>query len=211
MNILFYDTETTGLPNRNRAFSYPTQPYVAQLACLFESDGEIMETTNVLVQPYDDNWAMSAQSLAIHGKSREMCEQEGITLPQMLDQFIDMCVDADVLVCHNVGFDRLIMQMQAAKIDKDMDCKSIFEGKPHVCTMLAALPIVKAPKKDKRVGYKWPTLQETYRHFYGCEFDGAHDALADITATRSVFFELCQIGAMDEAFEKVGLKAPRYG
>lgn len=211
MKILFYDTETTGLPNRNRDLYFKTQPYVAQLAYLLDEDGEVLEERDVLVQPYDEHWVMNPISLSIHGKTREMCET-GVTLPEMLDDFIDAITEADVLVCHNVAFDRLIMQIQAAKIDKEMDTYTIFEGKPHVCTMLSALPICKIPPKDGRKNsFKWPTLQETHKHFFGEEFDGAHDALADITATRRCWIELANIGALDERFEKLGLEAPRYG
>ncbi|USM11553.1 DEDDh 3'-5' exonuclease [Citromicrobium phage vB_CbaS-RXM] len=212
MKILYYDTETTGLPNRNRSLDYPTQPYVAQLAYLLEGDdGELIEENDLLIKPYDDKWIMSPQSQAIHGKTREMCEEQGLPLPEVMDIFIDAIVECDVLVCHNVSFDKLLLQIQAAKMDKDMQTSAIFEGKPHVCTMLAAMPICKLPKKDRKTGWKWPTLQETHVHFFGEQFDGAHDAMADITATRRVFRELAKIGALDEPFRKVGLEAPTYG
>jgi DNA polymerase III subunit epsilon len=212
MRVLFYDTETTGLPNRNRSLWYPTQPYVAQLAYLLDDGGEVIDQTDILVQPYDKHWKMSPKSQEIHGKTREMCEAEGVPMPVMLDQFIDAVTEADVLVCHNVGFDKLLMAMQAAKIDKDMDHYNIFEGKKHVCTMLAALPICKIPPKDGRKNsYKWPTLQELHKFLFGEEFDGAHDALADITATRRCWIELANMGALDAPFEKIGMEAPRYG
>ena len=39
-------------------------------------------------------------------------------------------------------------------------------------------------------GYKRPSLTETYRHFFGRDFDGAHDAMADVRACRDVYFAL---------------------
>lgn len=212
MKALLYDTETTGLPNRNRSFSFPSQPHVAQLAYILDdSERGVIDRADLLIQPYDKHWMMSPESLAIHGKTREMCEQQGLPLPEVMDRFVDACAEADVLLCHNVSFDRLLMMIQACKLDPLIQPVTIFEGKPHVCTMLAAMPICKLPPKSgKGKGYKWPTLQETHVFLFGETFDGAHDAMADITATQRVYHRLCNMGAMDEPFAKVGLQAPRY-
>jgi len=50
--------------------------------------------------------------------------------------------------------------------------------------MKAATDIVGIPG---RYGYKWPTLQEAYRHFTGTELAGAHDALTDVRACRVIY------------------------
>ncbi len=38
--------------------------------------------------------------------------------------------------------------------------------------------------------YKWPKLQETYKFLFGEEFEGAHDAMADVRACARIYFEL---------------------
>ena len=43
-------------------------------------------------------------------------------------------------------------------------------------------------------GYKWPKLEELYRKLFGRMFDNAHDALADVVATKECFFALKQRG-----------------
>ena len=43
---------------------------------------------------------------------------------------------------------------------------------------------------EKRYGYKRPKLQELHVKCFGEEFDGAHDALADVSATKDCFFHL---------------------
>jgi DNA polymerase-3 subunit epsilon len=68
------------------------------------------------------------------------------------------------------------------------------------CTMLKAIDVVKCPPTEKmrragRTGFKNPNLAETYRHFFGRDFEGAHDAMADVRACRDVFFELRKLDA----------------
>jgi DNA polymerase-3 subunit epsilon len=43
-------------------------------------------------------------------------------------------------------------------------------------------------------GYKWPKLTELHQKLFNCSFDGAHDALADITATARCFWEMRKRG-----------------
>ena len=44
--------------------------------------------------------------------------------------------------------------------------------------------------KNKVGRAKWPKLIELHEILFGKGFDGAHDAFADITATKDCFFEL---------------------
>ncbi len=45
-------------------------------------------------------------------------------------------------------------------------------------------------------GYKPPKLQELYQKLFGTTFDNAHDAMADVKATKKCFFELIRRGAI---------------
>lgn len=54
-------------------------------------------------------------------------------------------------------------------------------------TMVAATDYCKIPGV---YGYKWPKLIELHRKLFGCDFEDAHDAMADITATKKCFFEM---------------------
>lgn len=40
------------------------------------------------------------------------------------------------------------------------------------------------------IAYEWPRLQEAYKHAFGKEFEGAHDAMSDIRATKEIYFWL---------------------
>lgn len=41
-----------------------------------------------------------------------------------------------------------------------------------------------------RFHHKTPNLGEAYRHFFGRDFDGAHNALADVSACRDIYFAM---------------------
>lgn len=70
-------------------------------------------------------------------------------------------------------------------------------NKPSICTKLSSTDYCALPHPDPdHVGYKWPSLQDLYKKLFGQEFENAHDALADITATKDCFFELKRRGVI---------------
>ena len=56
--------------------------------------------------------------------------------------------------------------------------------------MMAAKDYCKLPNQYGYNDYKWPTLSEAHQHFFGCEFDGAHEAMGDVAATAKIYFEI---------------------
>jgi DNA polymerase-3 subunit epsilon len=76
--ILFYDTETTGLPLWNLPSEHPEQPRVLQLAALLcdEATGEDLQQMNMIILP--DGWTVPDEVAAIHGitTERAMAEAE---------------------------------------------------------------------------------------------------------------------------------------
>ena len=60
-----------------------------------------------------------------------------------------------------------------------------------ICTMKIGTDVCKIPGP---YGFKWPKLEELYRHLFGENFIGAHDALSDCQATASCFFKMAENG-----------------
>jgi DNA polymerase III subunit epsilon len=72
------------------------------------------------------------------------------------------------------------------------------EKKISLCVMKMAEPICKMPATDKQKSwnlgpYKAPKLIEAYRHFFGQDFDRAHDAMNDVLACKRIFFHIGEI------------------
>jgi DNA polymerase III subunit epsilon len=164
MNTLIFDTETTGLV-----------------------------AANYLIQP--DGWTMDAKASEITGLTDAMAKDYGTHLVTGVEFFLDMVKHADIIVAHNARFDITVMR-RAAFVYYDLigsDYVDPFEGKTMICTMLAALDIVKAtPKRGNQ--WKWPKLVECTQFFFNEDIDGAHDALVDVRATARVYYHMLDEG-----------------
>jgi hypothetical protein len=51
-------------------------------------------------------------------------------------------------------------------------------------------------KIESKYGYKWPKLSELHIKLFGEDFEGAHNALADIEATAKCFWKLRDLKLM---------------
>ena len=204
MNFLFFDTETTGLPNRSVPLSDPSQPHITQLGAVLQINGEDKMILDTLIKP--DNWPVQPcgniigkKAMELTGITPEMCEESGIPIADAVDLFMIMASIADFIVCHNTAFDLKLMQIEFARLNPDAPSKTVLCGRPSLCTMKTSTPILKLPKKAGG-GYKWPKLEEAMQFFFGEGLDGAHNALVDIQATQRLFNLLAEEGHYDADF-----------
>ena len=95
---------------------------------------------------------------------------------------------------HNVDFDQHIVGAELYRLN--MDYGALMD-KPCICTMRSSTDFCAIPNPNSNFGgYKWPSLQELYRKLFDRSFENAHDALADISATKDCFFELKRRGVI---------------
>ena len=100
-------------------------------------------------------------------------------------------LEADVIVAHNLAFDRSIMKTALHRLGGKPDRMGDLR---QVCTMEASTEILKLPGRFD--SYKWPSLGEAYRFFTERELEGAHDALVDSEACLAVFRCLVERGVI---------------
>lgn len=181
MTYLIFDTETSGFIT-NRDSDDPKQGRLVQIACqLYTEYGKLLAEYSTLVKPRNE-WVMQAEH--IHGLRKEWVDMYGVYTAQALEPFIAMAKRADVIVGHNISFDLRVIKNEEVAIDRDI----LPEEFGIFCTMKWYKPILKLPAK--RYGFKFPKLQEVYKHLYEEEFDNAHDAMADVRATARIFFDI---------------------
>lgn len=212
MNILYFDTETTGLPNAQNPLNHPSQPHMTQLGFILEVNGNDALTVDTLIRP-DETWRIHDDSGTVIGKiaseltgiTADMCYADGIPVADAVELFMIAAENADAIVCHNTSFDAKLMSIQYARLKPDMPPRTVLCGRPTLCTMKAATPICKIPKKGvvktTGVNFKWPKLTEAVEFFYGETLEGAHSAIVDIMATRRVFHTLLDLGAFNEQID----------
>lgn len=184
--ILFFDTETTGLPVWNEPSEGENQPHIVELAAkLVDLESrEVIAELNTIIKP--DGWVIPTEMTEIHGISTEKALAEGIAESEALSQFITMWRQSNFRVAHNESFDARIMRIAIKRYLSEEVAEQWKAGEKQ-CTGLITKPIMQMLPKNK-FGYKMPKLSEAYEHFTGKLLENAHRAMADVDACIAVYF-----------------------
>jgi len=186
-HVLFFDTETTGFVRKNIPANDPSQARVCQLAAMLcDHEGNELGRINRIIRP--DGWYIPDRVAQIHGITTQRAEQEGVPVADALLEFSKMSDIASIYVAHNFKFDNDMMEIESFNTPT-----FVWRPTTSYCTMMRATDVCKIPA-TRGSGYKWPKLMEIYKHLFGEEFSGAHDAFADMVAMKRVYFELKKLG-----------------
>lgn len=191
MNILFFDTETTGFPDDRRPIEHDDQPYVVQLAMMLcRDDGAMLGGFSVII---NNGVPIPQKVVDIHGISVEIAAEVGVKPRTALGLFNHYSSRAGLFVAHNIKFDWHMMAIMQAR------GANVMPLGPKFCTMEAAAPVVNLPPSERMVAAginkpKPPKLSEAVAFFFGEELTGAHDAMVDVRACARVFFKLKELG-----------------
>lgn len=185
MHILFFDTETTGLPLWKEPSDHPDQPHIVDLACELWLGDQMAEALDVIVNPGVE---IPEDVAAIHGITTERAIAEGIAKAEAVERFHDLVKRADLLVGHNVSFDIRMMRIETARVTGEKWDNPL----PTFCTMRKATNHCKIEKAKARFSgdWKWPNLGEAFLHFTGEPFEDAHRAAPDCAAARRIYFTM---------------------
>lgn len=188
--FLFFDTETTGLPKR--VGGMVIQPRLVQLACLLtDSTGNELDSYYAIVRP--EGYQIPYEAERIHGISTAKALAEGVSMEEAVHAFISLYDQCDALVAHNISFDKAVMR---AEIDR-LNAWGGRPSKKDIDTMKPTSAFVGIPSPWG--GYKWPKLAELHQKLFGKDFEGAHDALADVKACARCYFECVKRGILPHA------------
>lgn len=193
MNYLFFDCETTGVPKDYKA-SYEdvdNWPRVTQLAwMLCNDDGSILSKYQTLIKP--DGWVVPNEQFFIdNNMSTERCEAEGNPIGLVLALLMNDKMQTDFLVAHNLNFDHRVVWAEFCRAG--IPPRS---GLTKICTMMKSTKFCNLPNPKGYGAPKWPKLVELHKVLFKKDFDGAHDALADVIALKDCFFELVKRGVI---------------
>lgn len=191
--IYFFDTETTGLPTNYNDPTQPNMPSIVQYAGIMTmDDGRIVRTYSSIIKVSEK---IPDSVSKIHGITNELSDKAGVGIGFVLEYHIKSIYKCSLLVGHNLSFDQLMIESEVFRHNKRVSIVESIDSIPKTpcfCTMKSSTNLVKIPNGLR--GYKWPKLQEIHKFLFGCEFQGAHDALDDVRATVKCYFELKKRG-----------------
>lgn len=191
MNILVFDTETTGLPKN---WSAPVSdvdnwPRLVQLSWVM-TNGKKREEGNHIIKP--DGYKISDEVAKIHGITHQRAIDEGKDRKVVLNIFRCFINSADIIVAHNIGFDMAIIGAEYYRLLNSEMFDKLFAEKKLFCTMKQSAEILGLAGSHAG-GNKYPKLQELYKAFFDENFDGAHDSMNDTRACEKCFFEIMKL------------------
>jgi DNA polymerase III epsilon subunit-like protein len=181
--ILFYDTETTGIPPSQsiRFDRIERYPWLLQIsAILYIETGEKLKHIDFYTK-HDKKIPINNSD--IHGINAETIEKKGKPIKYVLQKFEELCAEADLIICHNYAFDSTIVLTEL----KRNNIPDFLSKKPSFCTMTECSWLSRAI-----------SLQNLHFELFGKRFDNHHDSLYDTTATANCFFEMIKIGWLEK-------------
>lgn len=191
-DVIFFDVETTGVPDRNWNWEldYDKYPHIVQLAWKF---GEIEESH--LICP--DGWDIPDDVVAVHGITTEYAKANGEPFAAVIDLFLHDCANAGLICGHNIHFDtgmvkaNILRELGREFYDAYNVESALFKGK-RIDTMLSTMKWVDARRIDGRL--KFPNLGELYSRCFPGETFPAHDAMADVKAVARCLPVIVEMG-----------------
>jgi DNA polymerase III epsilon subunit-like protein len=221
MKVLVFDTETTGLPSERNPSIMESEkwPYVVQLSYILYD----MDENKVILKADDvirigDDVNLTDESVAIHGITREKCNEEGITIGMALVKFNIALKYADLIVGHNISFDKRLIMVECNRNNIWQGFTTKGTKKPEYCTMKNTVEICKLEKRATSVDtgskspYKYPRLGELYCYLFQCEPPkGLHNSMVDVITCLRCYIKLesgldiLTIGQVKTLFEEYGI------
>lgn len=202
---LVWDTETTAKWNPKRPPLDTCQPRIVQMAAVIaDQDGKIVNSINLIIKPV--GYVIPEEASGIHGITTEYALAWGLPAVMVLYAFNQMVKCCDEVLAFNIEYDYNVTH---AELTRHGQTLAYLESKPRLCAMLGSKDILKLP--GYYGDYKWPSLDEAHKHFFGTPVDDAHDAFADLTATLRVHKEIVKWYEENQPVEvDPSIKAPGY-
>ena len=185
--VIFFDTETTGIPSYKEPSEAPHQPHIVQLAAhqYDLKSRKILQSMDVIVRP--DGWEIPQVCTDVHGITTAHAAAVGIPEKLAVAMFLDLW-GGRTRIAHNTTFDNRIIRIATKRFFGEEIINAWHEGE-YECTGLLSKPIMQMLPKN-RYGFKMPKLSEAYSYFTGKELQNAHQAIADVNACLDIYLAI---------------------
>ena len=206
--IMVFDVETTGLlPKRNVETPLESMPHILQLSFIIFDTVQfyICKKYNAYIK-VPENVDISERITELTGISRQTCEERGITMNEVLDEFYHAYLSCDCIIAHNLSFDKKMVQVEIERNYAAMEAthphilhlfNHTFNRFHHIetyCTMMSSLHICNIminSKVDPTKQYKkFPKLAELYAQLFHSVPENLHNSLVDTLVCLRCFLKI---------------------
>lgn len=179
-DVLIFDTETTGIPDRAAKWDtdFENYPHIVQIAWIL---GDVAESH--IIRP--TGWEIPDETVEVHGNNTEYALEHGEPFVFVIDRFLAFAQKAGLLCGHNIHFDTGIIKANILRelgheyYDANDVETALYKGK-RIDTMRSTMKWVDARRANGTL--KFPNLGELYARCFPGETFPAHDALQDCKA-----------------------------
>ena len=186
MKVIVFDTETTGLPEDYNAPVADSSkwPYIIQLSYIvFNTETkEVLDFTDRIIR-LDPAVHISPESINVHKITHERSQQEGVHIAEALAEFAEALTDVDMLVGHNILFDKRMLMAEFHRIKMRNCLYKKGAAIPEYCTMKRNIDRCQLPAINKNTGqsyFKFPSLSELHLNLFKTVPNGTHNAIVDV-------------------------------
>ena len=189
MKVLIFDTETSVLPEGKNPSIYETQkwPHIIQLSyIIYDSETNEIVTLEDDYISIGDNVVINQESEKVHNISRELLSVKGIPIEHALEKFNRFSEMSDVLVGHNVSFDKRMVMVEGIRNKIRMNIHDTY------CTMKNSVELCKIQRfwPNGDMYFKYPTLSELHDELFKKIPKNTHNALIDILICMRCFVKI---------------------
>ena len=198
-NIIFFDTETSGLPDKSTKWvatplNTDLWPFILQLAYIVynPNTNTVEKTVNRIIKVVPEV-IIPEESISVHGITQEKCQKEGLPIQEVLYEFFEDVKLSRQIVAHNIEFDLNMIKTENYRLVNSItNDKSFLEpyskytkkinSMKKTCTMKTTKDLCKIERywEDGTKYNKYPTLLELHQHIFNKDMSHLHDAIIDV-------------------------------
>lgn len=194
MKVIVFDTETTGLPKKWNASitDKDNWPHIVQFSwILYDIDNNTIISCIDYIVKLPDGVTIPPEATEIHGITNEKMREKGVDCSKVIDHFNMDLAKAQMLIAHNLKFDKTMVQVESyrRRIDNIFDSKDCI----YYCSMLYGKDLCRLKRYNKYSGkeeVKYPKLVELHEFLFHETPENLHNSLIDVVVCFRCFYKM---------------------
>lgn len=204
MKFIIFDTETSGLP-KTKIINPQTLNlwcYIVQFSyIIYDSEiNDIIKIKDEIIKLPKDV-IINEETTKINGLTNKICEEKGIELREIMDEFFQDLKQCDLLIGHNINFDLNILKVELMRyIYENEENENIYKFYLYYinnynniyCTLENSIKLCNIEKinKNGKPYLKFPKLIELHEKLFNNSPNNLHNSLNDILITLRCFMKM---------------------